>query len=270
MVSLLCGCCAEKPITSLNVTRVFRCFFEINPMTYRWYRKNENKQTQLMARLNASRYDFFLKDDVDLFKTLFYMANYRDYYWEQANAPLHMFFPDPDNEDDFRYALGADFLTPFGNDTMVELPSASDMSSYLVSELLFDNPTSDFLYFFTSCVLDFGKCKSELDFYDPHCYGSSSPFFFVPGVSSVFNRYGSSSDFVVRLPFHSAFFNLCSSGFVYDFPDFFPLFKQGFLSSYQKFYDDVMACKYHKSCFSVFKFSKKDYYAYIQNNSTTR
>ena len=270
MVSLLCGCCAEKPITSLNVTRVFRCFFEIDPMTYRWYRKNENKQTQLMARFNASRYDFSSKDDVDLFRTLFYMANYRDYYWEQANAPLHMFFPDPDNEDDFRYALGADFLTPFGNDTMVELPSASDMSSYLVSELLFDNPTSDFLYFFTSCVLDFGKCKSELDFYDPHCYGSSSPFFFVPGVSSVFNRYGSSSDFVVRLPFHSAFFNLCSSGFVYDFPDFFPLFKQGFLSSYQKFYDDVMACKYHKSCFSVFKFSKKDYYAYIQNNSTTR
>ena len=270
MVSLLCGCCAEKPITSLNVTRVFRCFFEINPMTYRWYRKNENKQTQLMARLNASRYDFSLKDDVDLFKTLFYMANYHDYYWEQANAPLHMFFPDPDNEDDFRYALGADFLTPFGNDTMVELPSASDMSSYLVPELLFDNPTSDFFYFFTSCVLDFGKCKSELDFYDPHCYGSSSPFFFVSGVSSVFNRYGSSPDFVVRLPFHSAFFNLCSSGFVYDFPDFFPLFKQGFLSSYQKFYDDVMACKYHKSCFSVFKFLKKDYYAYLQNNSTTR
>lgn len=167
MVSLLCGCCAEKPITSLNVTRVFRCFFEINPMTYRWYRKNENKQTQLMARLNASRYDFSLKDDVDLFKTLFYMANYHDYYWEQANAPLHMFFPDPDNEDDFRYALGADFLTPFGNDTMVELPSASDMSSYLVPELLFDNPTSDFFIFLLLAFLILVSVKVSLIFMTP-------------------------------------------------------------------------------------------------------
>jgi hypothetical protein len=269
MVSLLCGCCGEKPITSLNVTRVFRCFFEIDPMTYRWYRKNENKQTQLMARFNASRYDFSSKDDVDLFRTLFYMANYRDYYWEQANAPLHMFFPDPDNEDDFRYALGADFLTPFDKDTMIELPTASDMSSYLVPELFFDNPTSDYFYFFISCVLDYSKCKSELDFDDPHCYISSSPFFLVSGVSGfVFN--GSSPDFVVRLPFHSKFFDLCSSGYVYDFPAFLPLFKQGFLSTYQKFYSDVMNFKYHKSCFSVYRFSKKEYYAYIQNNSTTR
>ena len=267
MVSLLCGCCTEKPITSLQVTRVFRCFFEIDPMTYSWYEQNTSKYSQLEAGFDAFQYNSFSKRERELFKTSFYMANYRDSYWEQAYAPLHMYFPDPDNEDEFRYGLGADFLTPFGKDTMVELPSASDMSSSLVPELLFDNSTSDYFYFFISCILDYSKCKSKLDFDDPHCYNSSSPFFLVSGVSGfVFN--GSSSDFVVRLPFHSKFFNLCSSGFVYDFSDFFPLFKQGFSSTYQKFYSDVMNFKYHKSCFSVFRFLKKDYYAYIQNNST--
>lgn len=270
MVSLLCGCCAEKPITSLRVTRVFVCYFYIDPLTYRWYEKNTSKYSQLEASFEASSYNPFSQRENDLFKTSFYMANYRDSYWEQSYAPLHMYFPDPDNEAEFRYRLGADFLTPFGKDTMIELPTASDMSSYLVSDLLFDNPTSDYLYFFISCDLDFGRCKSELDFSDPHCYNSDSSFFLVSGVPSILRFYGTASESDVRLPYHSQFFDLCSRGFVYDFSDFYSIFKQGFLSTYSKFYNDVMNFNYHKSCFSVYRFSKKDYYAYIQNNSTTR
>ena len=145
------------------------------------------------------------------------MADYSNTYWEQANVPLHMYSPDDDDDDTFYYKLGADFLTPLGKDKMVELPTASDMSSYLVSDLIFDNPTSDYFYFFVSCDLDFSKCQDNFDFVDFRNYRSSSPFFFVSGVPNLFRFPGSYVKNELRLPFHSQFFNLCSRGFVYDF-----------------------------------------------------
>lgn len=265
MVSLLCGCCAEKLITSLQITRIFRCYFNIHPLTYRFYEKNSSKYSQLEGGFDGSKFSLSSKQNKLLFDTAFFMANYSDSYWEQAYLPLHMYFPDDENPDDFSYKLGADFLTPFGKDKMVELPTASDISSYLVPDLLFDSPVSDYFYFFVFCDLDFSKCQNDLDFSDSNNYRSSSPFFRVPGVPNII--FANPISFA-RLPYHSQFFNLCSRGFVYDFSDFYSIFQQGFLSAYSKFYNDVMNFNYHKSYFSVFRFSKKDYYAYIQNNST--
>ncbi|WP_459881078.1 hypothetical protein [Campylobacter concisus] len=262
MVSLLCGCCAEKPITSLQITRVFKCYFEVEPTSYRYYEIKRDGEHALIAFLNGFKYSSFSKKTKNLFDTSFYMANFVDYAVEFANVPLHRVKIDHDN---FRFKLGADFLTPFGEDKMVKLPTASHMSSYLVSDLFFDNPVSDYFYFFVSCDLDFSKCQSDLDFFDTNNYRSSSPFFRVPGVPNII--FANPISFA-RLPYHSQFFNLCSRGFIYDFSDFYPIFQQGFLSTYSKFYNDVMNFNYHKSYFSVFRFSKKDYYAYIQNNST--
>lgn len=270
MVSLFCHCCVEKPITSLLVHRIFSCRFDVHPLTYRFYEKKNPNNLQLKGDFDAFQYNPSLQRENDLFKTSFYMADYSDTYWEQANVPLHMYFPDDEDDDTFYYKLGADFLTPFGKEKMVELPTTSDMSSYLVSDLFFDNPASDYFYFFVSCSLDFVRCKSELFFDVPSYYNSDSPFFLVSGVPSLFHSFAMDFECQLRLPFHSQFFNLCSRGFVYDFLDFYSIFQQGFLSAYSKFYNDVMNFNYHKSYFSVFRFSKKDYYAYIQNNSTTR
>ena len=152
MVSLLCHCCVDKPLVSLPVHRVFGCRFLVNPLTYRYYEKNSSKYSQLEGGFNAFKFSPLSMSGREkiLFDTAFYMANYSDSSWEQAYLPLHMYFPDDENPDDFSYKLGADFLTPFGEDKMVELPTASDMSSYLVSDLLFDNPVSDYFYFFVS------------------------------------------------------------------------------------------------------------------------
>jgi hypothetical protein len=272
MVSLLCHCCVDKPLVSLPVHRVFGCRFLVNPLTYRYSEKNSSKYSQLEGGFKAFKFSPLSMSGQEkiLFNTAFYMANYRDSSWEQANVPLHMYFPDDEDTDNFYYKLGANFLTPFGKDKMFEFPSASEISSYLVPDLLFDSPTSDYFYFFISCDLDFNKCNSELDFSDANCYNSVSPFFFVPGVPSIFTYSGVDFERQLRLPYHSQFFNLCSRGFVYDFSDFYSIFQQGFLSAYSKFLNDVLNCNYHKSYFSVFRFSKKDYYAYIQNNSTTR
>ena len=270
MVSLLCGCCRDKPIASLSVYRVFGCEFVVRPLTYRFYEKKNSNQLQLQGGFNGFQYNHFLQREKDLFDTSFYMANYSDSSWEQANVPLHMYFPDDEDDDTFYYKLGVDFLTPIGKDKMVQLPTASDISSYLVPDLIFDSPASDYFYFFIFCSLDFVRCKSELFFDIPSYYNSNSPFFFVSGVPSIFHYYHSDSESKLRLPFNYDFFNLCSRGLVYDFNTFFPIFKQGFSSAYSKFYNDVMNYNYHRSYFSVFRFSKKDYYAYLQNNSTAR
>ena len=272
MVSLLCGCCGDKPITSLSVYRVFGCRFDVRPLTYRFYEKKNSNQLQLEGGFDAFKFSPLSMSGREkiLFDTAFYMANYSDSFWEQANVPLHMYFPDDEDTDNFYYKLGADFLTPFGKDKMVEFPSASEISSYLVPDLLFDSPTSDYFYFFISCDLDFNKCNSELDFSDPHYYNSISPFFLVSGVPSIFTYSGVDFECKLCLHYHSQFFNLCSRGFVYDFSDFYSVIQQGFLSAYSKFLNDVFNYNYHRSYFSVFRFSKKDYYAYLQNNSTAR
>jgi len=150
MVSLFCHCCVEKPITSLLVHRIFSCRFDVHPLTYRFYEKKNPNNLQLKGDFDAFQYNPSLQRENDLFKTSFYMADYSDTYWEQANVPLHMYFPDDEDDDTFYYKLGADFLTPFGKEKMVELPTTSDMSSYLVSDLFFDNPASDYFYFFVS------------------------------------------------------------------------------------------------------------------------
>lgn len=262
MVSLLCGCCGDKPIVSLQITRVFKCYFEVEPTSYRYYEIKRGGEHALMAFLNGFKYSSFSKETKYLFDTSFFFANFVDYAVESANAPLHRVEIDPDN---FRFKLGADFLTPFGKDKMVELPTAFDISSYLVPDLFFDSPASDYFYFFVFCYLDFSKCQNDLDFSDSNNYRSSSPFFRVPGVPNII--FANPISFA-RLPYHSQFFNLCSRGLVYDFDTFLPIFKQGFSSAYSKFYNDVMNFNYHRSYFSVFRFLKKDYYAYIQNNST--
>ena len=160
MVSLLCRCCGDKPIASLSVYRIFGCEFVVRPLTYRFYEKKNSNQLQLEGGFEAFQYNHFSQRETDFFDTAFFMANYSDSYWEQANVPLHMYFPNIEDNDTFYYRLGADFLTPLDKDKMVELPTASDMSSYLVPDLIFDSPASDYFYFFIFCSLDFVRCKS--------------------------------------------------------------------------------------------------------------
>lgn len=264
MVSLLCGCCGDKPITSFRVNRVFCCSFDVEPTDYRAYEIKKNGEHALIAYLNG-----FVSpvppEFSTIFQTEFYMANFSNSRVDQANVPLHQTQLD---DDDFKFSLGADFLTPLGKTTIVELPTISEISNYLVPELIFNGAdVSDYFYFFVSAVFDFSRYFNDLSFSSPDLYLSSSPFFNVGGVPTYFSFFKNA---ISNVSFHYTpkFLNLCSQGFIYDFDAFIPIFKQGFLSAYSKFSNDVINYNYHRSYFSVFRFSKKDYYAHLQNNST--
>ena len=248
MVSLLCGCCGDKPITSFSVSAVLSSKFDVDPCFYRVYEPKPSGENLSFVQFYCNSYSTFFQKQKLIFDTKFFIANCSVEFVNSPNVPLHVV---SDNEqNNFWYELGSDFLTPFGETRIVDVPTPSEISAYLSRDLLFDpEDASDYFYFCFFSSYDFSRHFEDISHEDPYAYISSSPFF--------------------RLsPYTPEFHDLVSRGFVYDIDTFFPIFKADFLIYYSKFYDDLMNHNYSRSCFEVHKFLKKDYYAYLQNNST--
>ena len=151
MVSLLCGCCRGKPITSFSVSAVLSSKFDVDPCFYRVYEPKPSGENLSFVQFYCNSYSTFFQKQKLIFDTKFFIANCSVKFVKSPSVPLHVV---SDNEqNDFWYELGSDFLTPFGETRIVDVPTPSEISAYLSRDLLFDpEDASDYFYF---CFLSF-------------------------------------------------------------------------------------------------------------------
>ncbi|WP_103607844.1 hypothetical protein [Campylobacter concisus] len=146
MVSLLCGCCGDKPITSFSVSAVLSSKFDVDPCFYRVYEPKPSGENLSFVQFYCNSYSTFFQKQKLIFDTKFFIANCSVKFVNSPNVPLHVV---SDNEqNNFWYELGSDFLTPFGETRIVDVPTPSEISAYLSRDLLLDpEDASDYFYF---------------------------------------------------------------------------------------------------------------------------
>ena len=146
MVSLLCGCCGDKPITSFSVSAVLSSKFDVDPCFYRVYEPKPSGENLSFVQFYCNSYSTFFQKQKLIFDTKFFIANCSVKFVKSPNVPLHVV---SDNEqNNFWYELGSDFLTPFGETRIVDVPTPSEISAYLSRDLLLDpEDASDYFYF---------------------------------------------------------------------------------------------------------------------------
>ena len=268
MVSLLCGCCNKKKDFTFYIERVL--FFRSSTENLNAsINENYDKKDALFDCGFFGNSCIRDKRISSLFGLGFYFSAYTNPSIKKANAPLHMHY-NSDDAADYEYRVGTDFLTPSGKINIMDLPSSSEISSYFDSNLFFSfSDRSDYFYFCVPASFNYAKYTSRLSFSAFSCYSSSSPFF--------------RSDLRLGLldcdytGIHTKAFNLFSifssfvnKSFVYEFSDFINIFENSLSSFYSQFYSDVTNFNLQHRYLSVYRFSKKEYYAYLQNYTTAR
>lgn len=266
MVSLLCGCCNKKKDFTFYIERIL--FFRSNTENLNASINEEYDKKEALFDCGFNGYSCMREKTISsLFDLGFYFSAYTTSSIEKANTPLHMENLD---DEDYAYKIGTDFLNPLGKTNIISLPSASDIISYFSKNLFFPfSNTSDYLYFCVPAFFNYKKYTSHLSFTNFSCYSSSSPFF-IPD----FELGLSGSDYfgihTMAFNIFSKLSDLVNNSLVYEIDDFISIFNQDLSSFYSKFSTSVTNFDLLHSYFSVYRFSKKDYYAYLQNYTTTR
>lgn len=266
MVSLFCECCSQLKDFTFFIERVYflsASTSNLNSSIGEEYNKDE-AFFDCVFRGGSYLRDQYVSAPFNLG---FYFSAYADYSIERAKTPLYMNYLD---NGDFEYKIGSDFITPLGKEKINNLPLASEISSFVSKELFFPNDDrSDYFYFFIPVFFDFTKYTSLFSFTDFSCYTSPSPFFVSDFRLGLANSYYSGIH-TKAFNIFSILSDLVNRSLVYEIDNFIPIFSEALYYFYSKFFISVTNFDFLRSYFSVYRFSKKDYYAYLQNYAAAR